>query len=211
MIDVDHQINAVRRSVGGRVLEAGEARVVTVSQTYHATVEDVWDACTNPRRLPRWFLPISGDLRPGGRYQFEGNAGGMIERCDPPHGLDATWEMNGQVSWVELRLHAEPQGRTRFVLEHIAHVDDNLWDQFGPGAVGIGWDLGLMGLATHLAEPDAAVDPAKETDWPGSAEGRRFVGLSSDRWADASAAAGTDPAAAKAAAERTTAFYTPAQ
>jgi len=43
MIDVTQQINAVRREVGTRVLEAGEARTVTISQTYGAAIEDVWD------------------------------------------------------------------------------------------------------------------------------------------------------------------------
>lgn len=38
----------------------------------------MWDACTDPERIPRWFLPISGDLRLNGRYQLEGNAGGAI-------------------------------------------------------------------------------------------------------------------------------------
>ena len=33
-----------------------------------AAIDDVWDACTNPERIPRWFLPVSGDLRLGGRY-----------------------------------------------------------------------------------------------------------------------------------------------
>jgi predicted GTPase len=31
MIDVTEQVSAVRREVGGRVLEAGQAQVVTVS------------------------------------------------------------------------------------------------------------------------------------------------------------------------------------
>ena len=87
MIDVTQQINAVRRQVGTRVLEVGEARTVTVSQSYDAAIEDVWDACTNPERIPRWFLPITGDLRPGGHYQLQGNASGTIERCDPAEKL----------------------------------------------------------------------------------------------------------------------------
>ena len=78
MIDVIQHINSVRREVGTSVLESGTARSVTVSQAYNATVADLWDACTNPERIARWFLPISGDLRLGGRYQFEGNAGGII-------------------------------------------------------------------------------------------------------------------------------------
>ncbi|HEV8279562.1 MAG TPA: hypothetical protein VGQ26_28250 [Streptosporangiaceae bacterium] len=57
MIDVTQQINAVRRQVGTRVLEAGEARTVTVSQSYNAPVEDVWDACTNPERIPAGSCP----------------------------------------------------------------------------------------------------------------------------------------------------------
>ena len=52
MIDVTQQINAVRRRVGTRVLEAGEARTVTISQTYRAGLEDVWDACTSAERIP---------------------------------------------------------------------------------------------------------------------------------------------------------------
>ena len=63
MIEVIEQINAVRRRVGTRVLEAGEARTVIISQVYAAPVADVWDACTNPGRIPRWFVPVSGDLR----------------------------------------------------------------------------------------------------------------------------------------------------
>jgi uncharacterized protein YndB with AHSA1/START domain len=207
MIDVAQQINAVRRRVGTRVFEAGEARVVSISQTYDAQLEDVWDACANPERIPRWFLPISGDLRVGGRYQLEGNAGGKIERCDPPNSFAATWEFGGEVSWIEVRLTAEPQGRTRFELEHIAHVDDERWAEFGPGAVGVGWDGGLMGLATHLAT-GRAIDPGEGMAWMASAEGKQFVSLSSQRWRDASVAAGMPEADAQAAADRTTAAYT---
>lgn len=35
------------------MLEAGEARTVTGRQTYDAQLDDVWDACTNPERIPR--------------------------------------------------------------------------------------------------------------------------------------------------------------
>ena len=133
VIDVDEHISAVRRQVGSRVLEAGEARVVTISRPYAAALDDVWDACTNSERIPRWLLPVSGELRLGGRYQLEGNAGGVVERCDPPRSFAATWEYGGDVSWIELRLDPDGDG-TRFTLEHIAHVDDARWAEFGPGA-----------------------------------------------------------------------------
>src|SRR5581483_3652567 len=132
MIDVVHQINAVQRRVGARTLAAGEACPIVVSQVYDAAVEDVWDACTSAERIPRWFLPVSGELKLGGRYQLEGNAGGTIEGCDPPKSFFATWEYGGQVSWVEVRLNAEDATRTRLEIEHIAHVGDDMWAQFGP-------------------------------------------------------------------------------
>ena len=207
MIDVTEAISAVRREVSGRTLEAGEARVVTLSRSYPAGLADVWDACTSPERIARWFLPVTGELKEGGRYQLAGNAGGTVTRCDPPHGFDATWEMSGDVSWIELRLTAEGDGRTLFRLDHIAHVADERWAQFGPGAVGVGWESGLIGLFLHLTT-GRAVDPAASVEWPASDEGRRFLTASSDGWYAASVAAGTDPADARAAADRTTAFYT---
>ncbi|HKO28077.1 MAG TPA: SRPBCC family protein, partial [Solirubrobacteraceae bacterium] len=129
-IEGTEQINAVTRRVGSGEFRAGEARMVTIGRRYDAAIEDVWDACTNPERIPRWFLPVSGELREGGRYQVQGNAGGVIERCEPPRGFAATWEFGGQVSWIELRLSEATGGGTRFELEHIAHVSDH-WAQFG--------------------------------------------------------------------------------
>jgi uncharacterized protein YndB with AHSA1/START domain len=207
MMDVKQQINEVRREVGSRVLEAGEARVITVSQTYPGTVDDVWDACTNPERIPRWFMPVSGDLRVGGRYQIEGNASGTIERCDPPNSFAATWELGGESSSIEVLLAEQPDGRTRLELKHVSHVTDEMWAQFGPGAVGVGWDLALSGLAQHLSGGEP-VDPSQVAAWMASDDARQFMTGSSDQWCQASIAAGTPATEAQAAAERTTAFYT---
>lgn len=208
MTDVRQQISAVQRSVGARVLAAGMTRVSTISQVYDTDIDDLWDAVTRAERIPRWFLPISGDLRLGGRYQLEGNAGGTVERCDQPTGFAATWEYGGDVSWIEVRLTPTGDRRTRFALEHVAHIDDERWAEFGPGATGVGWDMGLLGLAGHLAANDAAVRPEEAMAWIGSADGRLFATLSSDAWRAASVAAGTEPDAARAAADRTTAAYT---
>lgn len=206
MIDVVRQIGAVFREVRSCVHEGRPARVVVAARSYDTTVEDVWDALTSAERIPRWFLPVTGDLRLGGRYQLVGNAGGEITRCEPPRVLAVTWEFGGSVSWLTVALADDQNGGTRLELEHIAHVDD-LWDQFGPGAVGVGWDLAIMGLGRHI-ETDATVDPAQAAAWSASDEGKNFVARSSADWCRASIAAGTDEADAKAAAERTTAAYT---
>jgi len=205
-IDSSHHISTVRRQLGTRTLEAGEARVLTISRSYDTTVEDLWDACTSPERIRRWFLPVSGDLRQGGRYQLEGNAGGTIERCEPPRSFAATWEFGGQVSWIEVRISPESDGGARFELEHVAHVDER-WDQFGPGAVGIGWDGALLGLTLYLATGEG-MDPKAAEAWMTSAEGKAFYRLSGDAWCEADIASGTDPEDARARSERTIAFYT---
>jgi uncharacterized protein YndB with AHSA1/START domain len=187
--------------------EGREAWRLTATKIYATNIDDAWDALTNPERIPRWFLPISGELKVGGRYQFKGNAGGMIERCEPPRLVAITWEMRGDVSWVSVQL-AEDNGSTLLTLEHVAHVPEALFDQFGPGGVGVGWDLGLMGLGRHF-ETGVPLDPKEAERWTMSLEGRRFVEECSNGWAEASIAAGTDPTKAKSAAARVTEFYSP--
>jgi uncharacterized protein YndB with AHSA1/START domain len=208
MIDTKHQISAVRRTIGDRELEAGQARVLTISEVYETDLDDLWDVVTSPDRIPRWFLPISGDLTEGGQYQLEGNASGTITRCDKPRSYTATWEAMGQVSWIEVRLIPEGDGRTRFQLEHVAHVGDDLWDQFGPGAVGIGWDMGFLGLANYLGEPDATLDPKNAAAWAAAADGKEFMRLSGEAWAEAAITYGDDPQAARERADRVYAAYT---
>jgi uncharacterized protein YndB with AHSA1/START domain len=208
VIDVSQQLNAVRRQVGSRTLEAGQASTVTMSQVYDADLEDAWDACTNPERLRRWFLPVSGDLREGGSYQVEGNASGTVESCEPPHRFSATWEYGDAISWIEVQLVSEGVGRTRVQLEHIALIDDH-WEEYGPGAAGLGWEVAFVGLRLHLSSGEAA-SPAEVEAWMASDDGRRFFRLSSEAWARAHIAAGAGEAAALAAAGRAEAFYTEA-
>ena len=198
------------RRVDNREHLGKPALVGVAIRVYDTTVEDLWDVITQPERLARWFLPVEGDLKLGGRYQLKGNAGGTITRCDRPEALDLTWEFGGGTSWVNLRI--APEGaRARLTLEHIAHVDgigkEHL-EKYGPGATGVGWDLGLHGLKQHLANPQAALDPAAAEAWTLSAEGKAFVRRCGEAWAEAYIASGANPELARAQAERTIAFYT---
>ena len=186
------------------------ALVAIAGRTYDTTVEDLWAALTTPERLARWFLPVEGDLEPGGRYRLEGNASGTIDHCEPPRALDLTWEAGPRTSWVRVRLAPDGE-RARLTLEHIAHRDavgEEFLAQFGPGAVGIGWDLALRGLELHLADPESALDRAEAEAWVQSPEGNAFVRASGEAWGAAHAESGEDPAEAQAKAERTIGFYT---
>jgi uncharacterized protein YndB with AHSA1/START domain len=200
-IDVEHQINAVQRTVGTRTIDAGEAHVVTVSQYYDTDAEDLWDAVTDIERIPRWLMPVSGDLKVGGSYQLEGQAGGTILTCDPPKTFTATWEYGGNISWIDVTINSEGPDKARLVLAHIAHVDDDMWRQFGPGAVGIGWDSMVLGLGIHLSTGES-VDPSFAKQWTGTDDGRRFLTLSSEAWYTANVAFGEEPVAARAMADQ---------
>jgi uncharacterized protein YndB with AHSA1/START domain len=200
------QIGAVTREVATREHRGRPARAVTATQTYRAGVEEVWDAVTTAERIPRWFLPVSGDLRPGGRYQLEGNAGGEILECEAPRRLAVTWEYGGQVSWLTFTLTAADEEHTTLVLEHVLPLDER-WEEFGPGAVGVGWDMGLLGLAKHR-EGAPRLAPEEAMAWAASDEGREFMVRSNEDWCRAGLEAGADETEARAAAARTLAAYT---
>jgi uncharacterized protein YndB with AHSA1/START domain len=211
MNDVFAAFGAEIRRVENRDHLGKPAIVGVAIRVYDTTVDDLWEAITTPERLARWFLPVEGDLKLGGKYQLQGNAGGTITRCDPPKALDLTWEFAGAMSWVNVRL--TPEGRkARMTLEHIAHLagpGEEHFKNFGPGATGIGWDLALdSGLARHVGNPGVALDPKAVEAWTLSAEGKAFVRKSGEAWAAAYIASGANPEEARAQAERTIAFYT---
>ncbi|MFF3225800.1 SRPBCC family protein [Nocardia suismassiliense] len=194
------------REVRNGSRDGAPTKIAVARRTYATDQNDLWDALTNAERLPRWFLPISGDLKVGGKYQLEGNAGGVVEECEAPRRLALTWEMGPQVSWVTVDLAPGDEG-TVLELAHEAPVDPEFWGQYGPGAVGVGWDLALMALGLHLSS-GAAVDPAEGLAFPTTPEGITFVRAAGSDWANAAIEAGDDPAAAREAAERTITFYT---
>ena len=206
MVDGGRQLRAVEREVRTAERAGRPTRIVVVRQVYLAEPGDLWDALTNPFRLPRWFLPVSGDLQVGGRYQLEGNAGGEILTCDKPSVLAVTWEYGDVTSWVTVRLAPVSGGGSTLELQHEALLDQH-WTEFGPGAVGVGWDMALFGLDTHLRS-GAGVEPKAAEAWFASTAGVAFLTAVSQDWGRASMAAGEDPEAARAAAARTTAAYT---
>lgn len=135
---------------------------LVVRRSYDASPEELWDAITDPERLVRWFLPISGDLRVGGRFQLEGNASGEILRCERPSTIGLTWESGGGSSEVQLRL--TPAGEaTVLELEH-APVPVEIIPNAAPGAwgIGAGWEMGLVALGDYLA---GDLPEGRAVDW----------------------------------------------
>ncbi|MGQ0845599.1 MAG: SRPBCC family protein [Sporichthyaceae bacterium] len=195
----------VGRALATRTVDGREAKVATTERVYPTDVADLWNAVTDPERLGRWFLPVEGDLRLGGRYQLRGNAGGTVTACDPPRSFAATWEFGGGIGWIEVDLVETGADRTRLVLRHIAHPEEH-WERYGPAATGIGWDLGLLGLDTHV-RTGRSNDAAAFEAWSQGPEGLAFIRASGEAWREADVAAGESPDAARERSERTIAFF----
>ena len=204
-VDAAGHLSAMERTVSYLERDGKPASAVTLSRSYATTLENLWDALTNSERIPRWFTGISGDLEVGGRFQLEGNAGGAITAAERLSHFSITWEFAGDVSWVDVRVADEGAGRARFTLTHTALLSPH-WDTYGAGAAGVGWEMSFLGLALHLAQPDWS--KPDDMAFATSPDGKAFITGSSEGWAQASIAAGTDFAAAQAAGRQTTAFYT---
>lgn len=203
---LERHLRIMDRRVLYETREGEQWVVVRASRSYPTHALDLWRAVTDPDRLRRWFMPISGDLRVGGRYQLQGNAGGTILECVEPELFRVTWEFGGGVSWVTVRFTPEGDA-TRLELEHESPIMPGFTDRFGPGAVGVGWDLGFLGLALHLQDPTVERLLEAQEEWALSPEALALYRLSAESWGRADAAAGTPEEAARTAAETTRRFY----
>ena len=184
MTDRPGSLTEIHREVRRRHIAAGEARTALIRRRYDAPIEDVWDACTDPNRINRWLLEVTGDLRVGGTFSLQGNASGEILRCEPPRLLTVTWVYGDRpADEVELRLIPGPDGHTTLELEH-ASVCETAPDGVADAilGVGVGWELPLTySLPMYLRGefPDAPV-----ADWyEPTAEHERLADRSGEAWA----------------------------
>lgn len=183
MNDIVSEIGATHRGVRRQQADGSEVVVVVIRRSYPAEVADVWEAVTDPERLRRWFLPVSGDLRVGGTFQLEGNVGGEIRHCEAPRHLSVTWGMD--VSVVDVRLSTEGDG-TVLEIEHTVPLEIA---GSGAGAlyVGPGWDISVRALGNFL-RGEVEDDPAA---WEGTLEGQRWSAGAIDAWVTAVDGSGT--------------------
>ena len=106
-----------------RTIGAGEARVAVLTRTYDTSVEDLWQACTAPERLARWYTPVTGELHVGGTFEQVNMGGGVIAVCDAPHHLKLVLGSGG-VDEIELRISPGPRdGSATLEIQHATTLD----------------------------------------------------------------------------------------
>ena len=103
MIDIASQLNAIYRKVEQLPPADGSGERVSVllRRGYDAPIGDVWDAVTQPDRIKRWFMPISGELRVGGEVLREGD---MIVNVE---GVPITSGPQFTTYWESLEKHTQ--------------------------------------------------------------------------------------------------------
>jgi uncharacterized protein YndB with AHSA1/START domain len=120
----------------GTLERTADGGVIRFERHLDYSVEDVWDAITNPERLADWWLPfdadISIDLRAGGERVFAGRGDDAptmtfaIHRVEPPRLLEHAhadpgslmrWELEAVDTGCVLRL-------SHFVTDPAAAVDN---------------------------------------------------------------------------------------
>ena len=182
MIDLAQHLQAVHREVSHAGAD-NELVAVVMRRTYQADIDDVWNAVTDPDRVRRWFLPLTGDLRVGGSFQLEGNAGGDILDCVRPDRLRVTF--GGPDSVVELRLATVDDGTTTLELDHRVPLA-MAGSVAGSIFVGPGWDGAFLGLSLYLAG-EVPVDPVAAANSP---EAQEYSRQSVASWVDVSTRSG---------------------
>lgn len=147
------------REPSGTLGTGSHGREVRFERTFHAPLEDVWAAVTEPDRLERWIGRWEGDPTTGTVTFFMTAEGDDVEpeqctitECRPPH----RWAVDtsvGDATW-HLRVELSQDGDVTTLLFAQALGDDPL------GSVGPGWEYYLERLAQALAGEDAA-----RVDW----------------------------------------------
>ncbi len=146
------------REMLGRIDRTGEQVVAVFDRHYDTSPSDLWEACTDPVRLGRWFAPVSGELRPGGDFTIHFDDADTplcrVVACEAPRLLVWEWPHGEVRSLVTVEVGGAGEG-ARLGLRH-----EWLTPAQGAGYAA-GWDTYLRCLAADLAG-----DPAP--DWAGT-------------------------------------------
>ncbi|MGH3472811.1 MAG: SRPBCC family protein [Nocardioidaceae bacterium] len=153
----------------GRLWEADGTGVVRIEDRYGTSIEDLWSAITDPKRIGRWYGAVEGDLRPGGTYRVriepaDLDGTGRIEECDPPRRLVVSSRETEQSArkggdepfdqTIEATL--APDGdQTILVIEVRGLPLQKL------AAYGAGWQMHAEALASYLAGQEPGEDGAR--------------------------------------------------
>ncbi|MFC7374011.1 SRPBCC domain-containing protein [Brachybacterium sp. GCM10030267] len=207
-------IDAVRRELEiDEQLHEGRAlvrTVLTLTTNITRAPAQLWPLLTRPDQLARWFGPVAGDLREGGRFEAPEGAVGRILHVEAPHKISLTWDRGGAEDPLLIRLDPEDDGTTELRVRHTTLIERDEFDRVGPGLAAVDWEIALLALAalTDGWRASCLLDvPTPTPAWLDSAEGAEHVRAWSVRWAAEAIAAGVDETTARRGEAATASAY----
>jgi uncharacterized protein YndB with AHSA1/START domain len=150
----------------GTVELVGSNAVIRLTREYPNSVDDVWDALTNPDRLAQWWLPFDADITielvEGGDYILRGKGEGMptlswkVLRAESPYlfehthadpGAIITWRLREKEGGCELEFTQTLPDRTAAIENNFIVGAHTSLDRLGALLRGtpIAWDWEAMG------------------------------------------------------------------
>ena len=81
--------HASDRILGSLRSEAGDG-ITRMEDRFGTSIDDLWSALTEPRRLDGWYGEVEGNLRVGGEFHVrhaDGERTGRVDACEPPQHL----------------------------------------------------------------------------------------------------------------------------
>jgi uncharacterized protein YndB with AHSA1/START domain len=153
-------------TVLGTITRAGDHAEVVFARDYDTDAADLWAAVTEPERLARWFAPVDGDLRDGGRFtiRFDDNdvPDCRVTSCDAPRAYSWEWPHAAYTSLVTVAV--EPAGTgARLHLTHTRLAPSQAPDYAA------GWEIYVSRLAELTAGEE--VRDTWVQDWGRAREG----------------------------------------
>ncbi|GHJ47329.1 hypothetical protein Cs7R123_46710 [Catellatospora sp. TT07R-123] len=130
----------------GHLRAADGTGVVHTQDRFDTSIDDLWSALTDPRRLGRWLGEFDGDLRLGGEFHVRYFGSGAettarVEMCEPPLRFRV---VSKDDKVIEATLTADGDA-TVLTVEHRGLPVDRL------PAYGAGIQIHVEDLAAHLA------------------------------------------------------------
>lgn len=102
-----------------------------------------------------------------------------------------------------------PKDGAFLTLEHELPSDEKSeahWEQYGPGATGLGWEMAIFGLDAHLSS-DGQLHLEAGAAWAEGSQGKITLRIWAEAWGEAHVRAGAPAQTARGMDERTTGFY----
>jgi uncharacterized protein YndB with AHSA1/START domain len=163
----------------GTLRADGDRGVLRIEDRFDSSIEDVWDALTEPARLAKWIGKVEGDFHVGGLYRrsFFGSGSegtGRIEACQPPRRLIVRhFSESADEHLIEVTLMGDGD-ETTVVVEASELPKEKLF------AYGAGIQIHVEDLGAHLAGRQVAeADPRWDELLPRYEELARQSGIGS--------------------------------